>query len=131
MSDRKKLYYAILNKLENGFVLDLTKEETAFLIERLKKPFQAKKTENDVINKPLHYHKGGIDVLAFAKMKLPPDQYKGFCRINVLKYVTRYDLKGGIEDLEKARFYLNELIEIEKQIEQEKEATENGRVDKN
>jgi hypothetical protein len=91
----------------------------------------AEKAANDVINKPLHYHKGGIDVLTFAKMKLSKAEYKGFCRINVLKYVTRYDLKGGIEDLEKARFYLNELIKIEKQIEQEKEAAENGRVDKN
>lgn len=67
----------------------------------------------DVINHPNHYHKGGIDVIGFAEMKLPKEQLIGFCRINVLKYVTRYDLKNGVEDLKKARNYLDKLIELE------------------
>jgi hypothetical protein len=67
----------------------------------------------DVINKPSHYHKGGIDVIRFAELQLSKDELKGFFRVNVLKYVTRYDRKNGAEDLKKAAFYLNKLIELE------------------
>jgi len=68
---------------------------------------------DDIINTPDHYHKNGIDVIGFAEMQLPVEQLKGFHRINVLKYVTRYDRKNGIEDLKKAKFYLDKLIESE------------------
>lgn len=35
-----------------------------------------------------------------------------FCQGNVVKYVVRYHLKGGLEDLKKARHYLDLLIEL-------------------
>jgi hypothetical protein len=38
----------------------------------------------------------------------------GFCEGNVVKYVTRWKDKGGVADLEKARHYLDLLIELEK-----------------
>ena len=38
----------------------------------------------------------------------------GFLDGNVVKYVVRYRDKGGIEDLEKAKHYLEKLIETEK-----------------
>lgn len=68
----------------------------------------------DVINTPSHYHKGGIDVIAFSELQFEKEELKGFYRINVLKYVTRYDRKNGIEDLKKAEFYLNKLIGLER-----------------
>lgn len=68
----------------------------------------------DVINTPFHYHKGGIDVIAFSELQFEKEELKGFYRINVLKYVTRYDRKNGIEDLKKAEFYLNKLIGLER-----------------
>lgn len=37
----------------------------------------------------------------------------GFCAGNVVKYVTRYKDKGGIADLEKAKHYLEILIQLE------------------
>lgn len=70
--------------------------------------------EADIINAPSHYHQNGIDVIDFAEMQLPDVQLKGFHRINVLKYVTRYDKKGTpLDDLKKAKFYLDKLIELE------------------
>ncbi|GKV65487.1 MULTISPECIES: DUF3310 domain-containing protein [unclassified Sporosarcina] len=69
----------------------------------------------DLIKKPNHYHKGGIDVIEFAGMKFDPAELKGFCRINALKYITRYDQKNGVQDLHKANFYVNKLIELEGQ----------------
>ena len=35
----------------------------------------------------------------------------GFCEGNILKYITRWKDKGGIEDLRKAKHYMNMLIE--------------------
>ena len=37
----------------------------------------------------------------------------GFCEGNVIKYISRWKVKNGIEDLEKARWYIDFLIEVE------------------
>lgn len=37
----------------------------------------------------------------------------GFCEGSVVKYVTRWRAKGGVADLEKARHFLDLLIELE------------------
>jgi Protein of unknwon function (DUF3310) len=63
--------------------------------------------------KPDHYHKGGIDVIGFSEKQFSQDELKGFYRINCLKYITRYDRKGGLTDLKKADFYLGKLMEME------------------
>jgi hypothetical protein len=72
----------------------------------------------DPINKPSHYHKGGIDVIGYLEQHFPPTASvtvaEGFFIGNVIKYVSRYKEKNGLQDLEKAQFYLNKLIELEK-----------------
>jgi hypothetical protein len=40
------------------------------------------------------------------------DQFAGFLRGNAIKYLARCDYKGGVEDLKKARHYLDKLIEF-------------------
>ena len=42
----------------------------------------------------------------------------GFMTGNIFKYLTRWQQKNGVEDLEKAQVYLNRLIEFEKQQNQ-------------
>lgn len=37
----------------------------------------------------------------------------GFCEGNVVKYISRWKEKGGVKDLEKARHYLDILIQLE------------------
>jgi hypothetical protein len=39
----------------------------------------------------------------------------GYFEGNVVKYVSRWKDKGGVEDLEKARHYLDKLIEMNKE----------------
>lgn len=77
-------------------------------------PF-AQGTDADILNvtHPPHYMQGGVDVLEFASYHTPLDQQIGFARINVLKYVSRYDKKNGMDDLLKAQRYLEELIKLE------------------
>lgn len=64
----------------------------------------------DNVNSPSHYTVGGIETLDFIKAKLTPEMFEGYCIGNVIKYVSRYRYKGGVEDLKKARWYLTELI---------------------
>ena len=68
--------------------------------------------KEDIINKPSHYHKNNIDVIKFSELQFDKLELQGFYRINVLKYVTRFDRKNKVEDLEKAKFYINKLIEL-------------------
>ena len=42
----------------------------------------------------------------------------GYFEGNVIKYVSRWREKGGIDDLKKARHYLDKLIELEKPTEE-------------
>lgn len=47
---------------------------------------------------------------------LEPDEARGFYKGNIYKYVKRYPKKNGIEDLEKARDYIDLLIKLEKKL---------------
>ena len=62
---------------------------------------------------PAHYQKGGMQLLDIWKAKLSPEEFKGLCKGNILKYVIRSDHKNGVEDLKKAKVYLEWLIEAE------------------
>jgi hypothetical protein len=70
----------------------------------------------DKVNHPSHYTAGGIETLDFIKAKLTREQYEGYLRGNVIKYISRYEHKGGVEDLKKAEFYLRELIILKEPI---------------
>ena len=48
----------------------------------------------------------------------------GFLEGNIVKYVTRWKQKGGVEDLRKARHYLDKLIEVHTPIDEAKELNE-------
>ena len=66
---------------------------------------------NDAVNNPSHYTQGGIEVIEILRQKLTKEEYEGFCKANVLKYIFRSDHKNGVEDLQKAKVYLGWLIE--------------------
>lgn len=69
-------------------------------------------SEKDNIN-PSHYVFGGIETIEYLKAKLTPEEYRGFLKGNVLKYVSREAEKNGLEDLKKDKWYLDKLIEFE------------------
>lgn len=60
---------------------------------------------------PEYYKVGGIETIDYLKAKLTPEELKGFLKGNVIKYLSRSDHKGGVEDLKKAKWYLEKLIE--------------------
>lgn len=93
---------------ENGAVSGYTEEQIGLMLKN------GQWILEDAI-KPSHYHQNGIDVIQFAKMQFPKEEVKGFMRINILKYATRYDRKGGVEDLKKLAKYTDLLIELEEE----------------
>lgn len=60
---------------------------------------------------PSHYKVGGIETFDILRSKLSPSQLAGFCKGNVIKYITRADHKDKVDDLKKAKWYLDKLIE--------------------
>lgn len=66
--------------------------------------------KKDNVNKPAHYLQGGIECIDAVQAALTPEEFRGFCKGNALKYVWREKHKGGSESLEKALWYLNRLI---------------------
>ena len=68
--------------------------------------------EPDTVNNPSHYTSGGVETIDYLAAKLSPEEFRGFCSGNVLKYTSRALLKGSpVEDYRKALWYLTRLIE--------------------
>jgi len=65
---------------------------------------------DDPVNSPKHYTQGQMEVIT-AIEGLGLDYHQG----NVLKYVSRYRYKNGVEDLRKAKWYIDRLLYIEEQ----------------
>jgi len=76
----------------------------------MKTETKGKKSRSDMVNRPTHYTQGKvecIDAIESATMGLIG--IVAVCVANVIKYVWRFALKNGIEDLDKADYYLQKL----------------------
>ena len=63
---------------------------------------------NDSVNNPSHYTDGNIEVIEYIE-----DKKLGFCLGNAIKYISRAGKKDSdkeIEDLKKAKWYIDRLI---------------------
>lgn len=65
----------------------------------------------DVVNHPLHYNKGRIECIdAIDSATTGKSGIEAVCVANVIRYLWRYEEKGGLESVRKAQWYLNKLI---------------------
>lgn len=64
----------------------------------------------DSVDNPAHYNKGGVECIDAIRGSMSAEAFRGFLKGNVMKYVFRYEAKNGLEDLRKARWYLERLI---------------------
>ena len=63
-------------------------------------------TPEDKVLSPAHYTAGGIETIDFIRAKLTPDEFRGFLKGSIIKYLSRANLKGSEEqDYRKASFY--------------------------
>lgn len=65
---------------------------------------------NDSVNSPSHYTQGAIETIDYMESCLTDEEFRGGCKMNILKYVSREKYKNNLEDLKKAQWYLNRLI---------------------
>ena len=65
----------------------------------------------DLVNHPPHYTQGGIECIDAIRASMSKEQFLGYCKGNSLKYQWRYEAKGGVEDLKKAQWYLDRMIQ--------------------
>ena len=67
-------------------------------------------TQSDPVNSPTHYQTGLIETIDSIKNILGHDKFQAYCTGNVIKYLSRYREKNGLEDLKKAETYVGFII---------------------
>lgn len=65
----------------------------------------------DDVNKPVHYNNGNVECIEAIHAASTKEEFEGYLRGNVLKYIWRYRYKDNLKDLRKAQWYLNKLID--------------------
>ena len=81
--------------------------------------------KKDLVNNPKHYNQGKIECIeAIESAVVNKSGTEAFLVGNIIKYLWRYEAKGGTQDIEKAQWYLNKLLEIMK-------IKNNSNIDKN
>ena len=90
---------------------------TERLIERLKQldsSYAPSEKSSDNVNSPAHYQKGGMECIEVIRAICEGlDGVEAYYVGNIFKYIWRFKHKNGVEDLKKARKYLDWLIEQE------------------
>lgn len=61
------------------------------------------------INHPDHYTAGSIECIEAIKAQMTHEEFIGYLRGNIVKYLWRYRHKGGIDSIRKAQWYLDRL----------------------
>jgi|TARA_R100000149_G_C5814402_1_gene96342 hypothetical protein len=86
-------YYNIMKEIESGSMKVIDK------------------TRDDMVNDPPHYNTGSIECIDAIQAALTPTEFRGYCKGNNLKYTWREHYKGEDEDLKKAAWYLDRLLQ--------------------
>ena len=64
----------------------------------------------DNVDRPMHYAAGSIECIDAIEAQLSAEEFRGYLKGNIIKYLWREKNKGGIESLKKAKWYLNKLL---------------------
>ena len=81
---------------------------------------EQKDIKTDMVNHPAHYTAGGIECIdALAAATTGLEGIEAVCTANAIKYLWRWKYKNGVEDLQKAIWYINHLIETQDVVGQD------------
>ena len=68
----------------------------------------------ETVEHPQHYNQGSIECIDAMKSAFGVDEVSSFCKLNAFKYIWRAkDKLNTLEDLKKARWYIDKIIEIQ------------------
>jgi|TARA_R110000744_G_scaffold2204_2_gene8815 hypothetical protein len=75
-------------------------------------------SKHDPVQKPAHYNQNGTMecIEAIEALITTMDQKYAYHAGAILKYLWRFEYKNGLEDLEKAEWYLQRLIKKYKEV---------------
>ena len=77
--------------------------------------------EKDIVNHPGHYETGKFECIEVMQEALGVDAVKNFCVCNAFKYLYRHKRKNGLEDIKKAKWYIDKFIELSEESKDGKE----------
>ena len=114
--------YCLLEKFSGDYCCDFDEwsdDKLAIAYDHVYKNNEARldgshlKDENvpDMVNHPQHYTQGGIECIdALKAATVGKRGIEAVCVANVIKYLWRYEEKNGIEDVRKAKWYIERLL---------------------
>ena len=72
---------------------------------------EIKNTKHDPVSAQAHYNNGSIECISYIKQQLGAE-FPSYLEGSAIKYIHRHRMKNAnIQDLEKAKWYINKLIE--------------------
>ena len=85
----------------------------AFMKRKMNEAGSMTSEKDPMVHSPPHYNLNeyGIECIDAIRASLGPKGFAAYCKGNVIKYLWRYENKNGLQDLEKAQWYLNKLVE--------------------
>lgn len=73
-------------------------------------PPQDARAEHDPVNHPTHYTQGQVECIDALRSALTPEEFRGFCKGNAMKYLWRAGMKGDAQqDYDKAAWYVRAI----------------------
>lgn len=69
--------------------------------------------EEERVNHPNHYAQGDIECIDAMQAAFGKQAVMWFCVCNAFKYIWRHNNKNGMEDIAKAKWYLNKYVQLE------------------
>lgn len=97
---------SVLTLIEGEQAMNVTKfAEAASILD------SALEEEEDMVNSPAHYNFAGVECIDAIRAATGEEGFSFYLQGNVMKYLWRFKYKNGVEDLRKAQWYLNVLIE--------------------
>ena len=94
---------------ENPGIIEKSVEEA---LERFQPVEETNIAYDDSVNHPSHYTQGTVECIDAIESSMTPEEFRGYLKGCLMKYIWRYQHKGGMEDLKKARWYLDRLIKF-------------------
>jgi len=71
-----------------------------------------RESKYDNVNNPEHYASGKVECIDAIESALTPEEFRGYLKGNIMKYVWRERKKSGVESLRKAEWYQKRLIKF-------------------
>ena len=114
LKDKTKKTNSIAMKWQLNQLIRKVNETPTFFYDNNLVSSTLKDTDSSNITTLPSYYGDTMDLLtACEKGLVPREKLIHFCELNIIKYVLRYKQKGGCQDLEKARTFLEKLITYE------------------